>query len=165
MKYQTLGQNGRLSKIPQLQPKPLVGSFLVRHRTDEEFYLSIVISGIHPFYDHQLRYPVPSDSATNELLSALRTETLRLTTLRFGISSLLIESSFRDFFVHDLLRRNFATPDLAPRTRLNPHLYFNSISTQTTTRKDLGVLEDISTNNRKGWPLPFCEIGLISSLP
>ena len=148
MKYQTFGLNGRLSKIPQLQPKPLVGSSLVRHRTDEVFYLSIIISGIHPFYDHLSRHLARPNSATNELFFSLRTETLRLSASRIQIS-LLIESSLRDIFVYDLLRRDFATPDLAPRTRLDPHLYFNAISTQRTTRKDLGVLEDISTNNRK----------------
>ena len=164
MKCQTFGLNGRLSKIPQLQPKPLVGSSLVRHRTDEVFYLSIIISGIHPFLRSSLLHLVPSDLATNELLSALRTENLRLTASRFRISSLLIESSLRDFFVHDLLRRNFATPDLAPRTRLDPHLYSNAISTQRTTRKDFGVLEDISTNYRKRLATALFEIGLISSL-
>ena len=132
MEYQTFGLNGRLSKIPQLLPKPLVGFFLVRHRTDGKFFLSIVISGIHPFYDHQLRHLVPSDSATNELLSALRTETLRLTASRFRISSLLIESSFRGFSVYDLLSRILAPSVFDPRNSLdipNSHLYSSSRST------------------------------------
>ena len=165
MKCQTFGLNGRLSKIPQLQPKPLVGSSLVRHRTDEVFYLSIIISGIHPFYDHLSRHLARPNSATNELFFSLRTETLRLSASRIQIS-LLIESSLRDIFVYDLLRRDFATPDLAPRTRLEDRILISTTlqrhPTRLTTRKDLDVLEDIFNKpSEKVGHCLFFGIGLI----
>ena len=128
MKCQTFGLNGRLSKIPQLQPKPLVGSSLVRHRTDEVFYLSIIISGIHPFYDHLSRHLARPNSATNELFFSLRTETLRL----FRVANSDLTSTYR-IIASGILRSRSSTPRLrytGSRSkdsigRPDPHLYYS----------------------------------------
>ena len=112
----------------------------------KKFYLSIIYRGFIRFTIIYSDISLLRTPRRTNFFFSLRTETPRFSASRIQIS-LLIESSLRDIFVYDLLRRDFATPDLAPRTRLEDRILISTTlqrhPTRLTTRKDLDVLEDI----------------------
>ena len=100
-----------------------------------------IVPGIHPFTITDTDISLLRTSRRSNYSPLTVLEILRLFASRIRISSLLIDLSFRGFSAYDLLRCDFATPDLTPRTRLDDQIHISNLF----TRKDIGVLEDIST--------------------
>jgi len=91
-----------------------------KNSIDRSSFRGFIRSYVHHYYTSFLR-----TSRRTNYSSLIVLEILRLIGSRIRISSLLIESSFRGFSVYDLLRCDFATSDLTPRTGLDPHLYLH----------------------------------------